>query len=133
MAKYKIIPIDLYKREVTVFIGSHDEFKDWVDSYKPPVTWQQLIESIIESQDNADGSYWYNPYNGNGIIELSVHPTTKEEIGVAAHECLHCVMHALSYVGIPCLPDSPNEAYTYLLEYLLTNILDYDNYEIINL
>lgn len=133
MAKFKVIPIDLYKRDITVFIGSHDEFKEWVTSYKVPSNWEQLIESIVESEDDAVASYWYNRLNGNGIIELPWHPEKKGEIGVAAHECLHCVMHTLSYVNIPCIPHEANESYTYLLEYLLVQVLDYNNYEIVNL
>lgn len=133
MAKFKVIPIDLYKRDITVFIGKHDEFKEWVTSYKVPSNWEQLIESIIESKDDAIASYWYNRLNGNGIIELPWHPEKKEEIGVTAHECLHCAIHTLSYVNIPCIPHEANESYTYLLEYLLVQVLDYNNYEIVNL
>lgn len=132
MAKFKIINIDLYKRDITVFIGSHDEFKEWIQSYKVPTSWEQLVESIVYSEDDALASYWYNRNNGNGIIELPWHPEKKFEIGVAAHECLHCVMHTLSYVNIPCIPHEANEAYTYLLEYILIKVLDYKDYEHIN-
>lgn len=132
MAKFKVIPIDLYKRDITVFIGTHDEFKEWVQQYKVPTSWEQLIESIIYSEDDAVASYWYNRNTGNGIIELPWHPEKRFEIGVAAHECLHCTMHTLSYVNIPCIPHEANESYTYLLEYLLTRVLDYNDYEHIN-
>lgn len=133
MAKFKNIRIDIYKRKITVFIGSHEEFKTWITSYHVPSDWEQLLESIIESKDNAIASYWYNVNNGNGVIELPYHPENKEEIGVAAHECLHCVMHTLSYVNIPCIMHESNEAYTYLLEYLLVRVLDYKNYELVKL
>lgn len=133
MAKYKIINIALYKRDITVFIGSHEEFKEWVSEYQAPASWEQLVESIIKSDDDAIASYWYNRNNGNGIIELFNHPRTNEEISVAAHECLHCVFHCLSYVGIPFIPHEANEAFTYFLEYLVKEVLDYDNYELINL
>lgn len=133
MAKYKVINIDLYKRDITIFIGTHDEFKDWVASYEPTNTWTELVEYIIESEDDAIASYWYNKYNGNGIIELPKHPETKEEIGVAAHECLHCVMHTLSFVNIPCIQYEANEAYTYLLDYILVKILDYNDYKLIKI
>lgn len=132
MPKFKIITIDIYKRDITVFIGSHEDFQQWVTSYNIPASWEQLIESIVESDNNAIASYWYNRNNGNGIIELPCHPKKVEEIGVAAHEVLHCVMHILAYIGIPCIPHEANEAYTYLLEYILTKVLDYDNYKIIN-
>lgn len=133
MAKFKHIPIDIYKRDITVFIGTHDEFKEWVSSYHVPSNWEQLIESIIESDDNSIASYWYNRLNGNGIIELPWHPEKKEELGVAAHECLHSAIHILSYVNIPCIPHEANEAYTYLLEYLFVKVIDYNDYEFIKL
>ena len=133
MAKYKIIRIEPYKRDVTVFIGSHEEFKKWIKTNNYPKTWSNIITQILESDDNAEASYWYNSTNGNGIIELHYHPKSTEEIGVAAHECLHCAMHILSYVGIPCVPHGANEAYTYLLEYLLIRVLDYNDYELVKL
>ena len=133
MAKFKEIPIDMYKRDITVFIGSHDEFKQWVSQYNVPTSWEQLVESIIESDDNALASYWYNRNNGNGIIELPAHPKSPREIATAAHEALHCTMHVLSYVNIPMIRGEANESYTYLLEYLVDKILTYDNYTLINI
>lgn len=133
MAKFKVIPIDIYKRDIAVFIGTHEEFKAWVTSYHVPSNWKQLVESITDSDDGAIASYWYNSNNGNGIIELPCHPEKKEDIGVAAHECLHCILHTLSYVNIPCIFNDSNEAYTYLLEYLLVKVLDYNDYELVKL
>lgn len=133
MAKYKVINIDIYERDITVYIGTHEEFKQWVASYKVPTSWEQLIENIIDSEDDADASYWYNKNNGNGIIEFHHHPKTNKEIAVAAHEVLYAVIHIMYYIGIPIIPDNANESYTYLLQYILSELLDYDNYEIINL
>lgn len=133
MAKFKVIHIDIYRRDITVFIGSHDEFKAWIATCDVPTSWEQLVEAVVESEDNAEASYWYNNNNGNGIIELKKHPETTEEICTAAHECLHCVMRVLSYIGIPCVEYAGNEAYTYLLEYILTNVLDYKGYELVKL
>lgn len=133
MAKYKVIHIDIYKREITIFIGSHKEFKEWISDYRDLEYWEDTVKAIQNSDDDALGSYWYNENDGNGIIELPEHPKSKEDIAIAAHECLHCVIHCLSYVGIPLYNDEANEPYTYLLEYILTQVLDYDNYEFINI
>lgn len=132
MAKYKHIKIELYKREITIFIGSHEEFKEWIKTYDCPETWNIVINQILESDDNAEASYWFNDINGNGIIELHYHPKSPEEIGTAAHECLHATMRILSFIGIPCFANEANEAYTYLLEYILEQVLDFNNYELIN-
>lgn len=133
MAKFKVIHIDIYHRDITVFIGSHDEFKTWIASYEVPTSWEKLVEQVIESNDDAEASYWCNPVNGNGIIELEKHPEDKRSIAIAAHECLHAVMRILSFINIPCLENESNEAYTYLLEYILYNVLDYNNYELVKL
>lgn len=132
MAKYKNIRIELYKRDITVFIGSHEEFKEWTKKCIFPEDWNTIITQILESDDNAEASYWYNDVNGNGIIELHYHPKSPEEIGIVAHECLHATMRVLSFIGIPCFENEANEAYTYLLEYILEQVLDFNNYELIN-
>ena len=41
-------------------------------------------------------------------------------------------MHILSFVGVSYIEGDSNEPYTYLLEYLLENILDYNDYKLIN-
>lgn len=133
MPKCKLIPIDLYKRDITVFVGSHSDFKNWITSYKTPESWEQLVESVIQSDDDALASYWYNRGTGNGIIELPYHPESPAEIATAAHEALHATFHMADYVGIEYVVKGSNESYTYLLEYLLQHILEYNNYEIINL
>lgn len=132
MAKYKNIHIDIYKRDITVFIGSHSEFMEWIKNNEPSEKWENLIQLIINSDDSAEASFWRNTFNGNGIIELQSHPKSSSEIATAAHECLHAVMHILSFVGVSYIEGDSNEPYTYLLEYLLENILDYNDYKLIN-
>lgn len=133
MAKYKIIRIELYKRDITVFIGSHEELKEWIKTNDCNKTWSNIINEILESDDNAEASYWYDSVNGNGIIELHYHPKSPEEISIAAHECLHATMRTLSFIGIPCFENEANEPYTYLLEYILEQVLDFNNYKLIKL
>lgn len=133
MAKYKCIRIELYKRDITVFIGSHEEFKEWIKTNDCTETWRDIINQILESDDNAEASYWHDAINGNGIIELHYHPKSPEEIAVAAHECLHATMRILSFIGIPCFDNEANEPYTYLLEYILKQVLDFNNYKLINI
>lgn len=133
MAKYKCIRIELYKRDITVFIGSHEEFKEWIKTNDCTEIWRDIINQILESDDNAEASYWHDAINGNGIIELHYHPKSPEEIAVAAHECLHATMRILSFIGIPCFDNEANEPYTYLLEYILEQVLDFNNYKLINI
>lgn len=131
MAKFKSIDIEVYKRNITVFIGSHEEFKQWITTYRIPDSWEQLVESILDSEDDSIASCWKNVNNGNSIIELPYHPKSPEEIGVAVHEALHAVFHILNYVNIPVYIGESNEPYTYLLENIVRRILDYNDYELI--
>ena len=133
MAKYKCIRIELYKRDITVFIGSHEELKEWIKTNECSKTWSNIINEILESDDNAEASYWYDSVNGNGIIELHYHPKSPKEIAIAAHECLHATMRTLSFIGIPCFENEANEPYTYLLEYILEQVLDFNDYKLINI
>ena len=133
MAKYKNIRVELYKRDITVFIGSHEEFKKWIKTNNCSETWINIISQILKSDDNAEASYWHDDINGNGLIELHYHPKSPEEVAVAAHECLHATMGILSFIGIPCFDNEANEPYTYLLEYILKQVLDFNDYKLINI
>ena len=133
MAKYKNIRVELYKRDITVFIGSHEEFKKWIKTNDCSETWSNIISQILESDDNAEASCWHDDINGNGLIELHYHPKSPEEVAIAAHECLHATMRILSFIGIPCFENEANEPYTYLLEYILEQVLDFNDYKLINI
>lgn len=133
MAKYTYIPVDIYKRGITVFIGSHKEFKSWVrDYYKNDEDYQNLIDYVCNNDTyNTLGVFWYNGSTGDGIIELPRFPKSAKEIAVAAHEVLHAVFHILDYCGVNYSKESGGESHTYLLEYMLSNLLNIDNYKIV--
>ena len=59
MAKYKNIHIDIYKRDITVFIGSHSEFIEWIKNNEPSEKWENLMQLIINSDDSAEASFWF--------------------------------------------------------------------------
>lgn len=129
MAKYAKINLDIYKRYLLIFIGTHREFKVWVDEYyKYDKIYDNLTNVILDSDDNAQASFWYNPMTGDNIIELKKFPRTSEEIACAAHEVLHAVIKLLDFVGVEFKQGGANEAYTYLLEYILIHLLNKNNY-----
>lgn len=132
MAKIKVINIDIYKREILVFIGSHSELVEYAKGLKNDDCYSNVADIIINDTSDSEGCYYYDESNGCGIIELHYHPSSPKEIAVAAHECLHATMRVLSYIGIPCLEDTANETHTYLLEYLMEQVLSYDNYKLTN-
>lgn len=134
MAKYKIIPLDLFKRSIIVFIGSHKEFKRWIPYYfGDDKEYDSLIELVEENNYNdVQASFWYNGTTGEGIIELPKMPRTPKEIAYTAHEALHATFHTLDYCGIEYIKNGSNETFTYLLELIISNLLEIENYKIIN-
>ena len=54
MAKYKCIRIELYKRDITVFIGSHEEFKEWIKTNDCTETWRDIINQILVATSRQD-------------------------------------------------------------------------------
>lgn len=130
MAKYKQIYLDIYKRSVFIFIGSHNQFVDWVtDEFKNDYRYQGFIKYVHEVEKKTSlASFWYNGSTGEGVIEIPKFPKTPTEIAYCTHECLHATFNILDYVGIEYNKDSSGEAHTYLLEYLVKELLTLNDY-----
>lgn len=88
-----------------------------------------LLKIIEDGGDTDDYSAsFYFRGDGTGIIHLFKYPTTPKEISEASHEVLHATFHALNYVGVEFEPGASNEAYTYLHQWILENLLDKKRY-----
>lgn len=133
MAKFKQIYIDIYKRSIFIFVGNHNQFIDWVsDEFKNDPDYKGLINYVHSvNKVNSLASFWYNGSIGEGIIEIPKFPKTSTEIAYCAHECLHAVFHILDYCAVYYDKDSSGESHTYLLEYLLKELLTFNDYETI--
>ena len=131
MAKYQQIYIDVYKRSIFIFLGSHKEFKLWVQDYfKDDSDYSDFARYVEDKEsNNPQGTFWYNTNIGEGVIELKKFPKTAKEIATATHECLHAVFHILDYCGVEYNPNSSGESHTYLLEYIVANLLNINNYK----
>lgn len=131
MAKYKFIPISIFKREIGVFVGSREDFRNWAkEEYKQDDSYQELIELIQNSPRRTEAaSFWYNGSTGDGIIELPKFPKTPREISACTHECLHATFQVLDFCNIEYEKDGSNESFTYLLEYIVYNILNGESYK----
>lgn len=124
MAKIKTIPCELYRRDIDVFIGSHEELLKYA---KKKLKKDPLLE-IIEDGGDYSASFYYR-HDGTGIIHLFKFPTTPTEIAEAGHEALHAAFHILDYVGVEYVQGSNNEAFTYLQEWIQQNILEKKGYK----
>lgn len=133
MAMYKTLPINLFRRGILIFIGTHEMFKKWVkDYFKDDTEFEDLVDYIFEQEDtNVDGTCWFNGKSGDCIIELPKFPKTPDSIAAASHEALHATFNILNYCSIEFTPGGSNETFTYLLQYIIKHILikeDYINY-----
>jgi hypothetical protein len=73
---------------------------------------------LMEPED-AGKTTTYN--NGFTLVRMRVTPHLPEDMGVLAHEIGHAVINLMLYIGMPLSRESA-EAYTYLIEYLTTEV-----------
>lgn len=124
MAKIKKIPLDIYKRDIAVFIGSSEELLKYA---KKKLKSPRLAE-LVEEDDVDYAACCYHIDCGQSLIHLPSFPTTPEDISNAGHEALHATFNTLSYCGVNVTGDG-DEAFTYLFGWILKNILDKHGYE----
>lgn len=131
MAKYKYVPVDIYKRGIHIFIGSRTELRRWANKYfEDDKEYRDLIELINETEVKSEAAvFWYNKSTGDGIIEIPKFPYTSKEIAYCTHECLHATCNLLDFVGVEYVPNGSNESFTYLLEHFVYNLLNKDTYK----
>jgi len=126
MAKIKTIPCDPYRRDIDVFIGSHEELLKYANKHLKDDCLLDIIKNV--NPDDYDASFYYRG-DGTGIVHIYKMPTTPVEISVAGHEVLHATFHVLNYCGVEYQVNGSNEAFTYLHQWILQNVLDKKGYK----
>lgn len=132
MAKTKYIPINTYKRGIYIFVGRHNEFKNWVkDTFSNDKNYEDFVNYVVNSEDQGLASFWWNKSDGVGIIKIPKQPRTASEIAYCSHECLHATFFLLDYAGVEYVKEGNNEAFTYLHEQIIYNLLNLEDYKTI--
>lgn len=126
MAKVKYISCDIYKRGISVFVGSPSELINYCEKvYNEDEDDKEFNRSLRKcSYGLADFHYG----NGYGIVRIPKFPKSPEEIAYTAHELLHATFWMLQYCGVE-FDGVNNEAFTYLHEHLVRNTLEKEGYE----
>ena len=126
MAKQKYIKLDIYKRGITIFVGTDKELKEWV---KTEFTHPDYADFVKSFEDCPFG--YADTHYGDGccIVRLPHIPRTAADIAVCGHELLHATFYVLDYCGIDYIRGGANEAFTYLFELLQRETLDKQGYE----
>lgn len=133
MSKVKIIPVDIFCRQVIVFIGSENDLLEYT---KKNIKYEDLKRSILyylenqyDSQETAEG-YCYSNNGGHCLIHLYKMPESPKEISIASHECVHATCRILDAIGVSYKTNESdgNEVFAYLQEYLLLNTITKKGY-----
>jgi hypothetical protein len=128
MAKVKYIDCAIYKRGIYVFIGTPKELISWCKKTFNKDKWDEEFNYSIERCTFGEADFHYG--GGYGIVRLPKFPKTPDELGYTSHELLHATMWLLWYCGVSFdYKDINNEAFTYLLGYLMENTLLKEDYE----
>jgi hypothetical protein len=129
MAKVKYIRCDIYKRGINVLIGTPEELKKWCEkTYNEDEDDKEFNWSLKHCRFGlADFHY---SCGGCAVIRLPKFPKTPVEIAYTAHEAFHATSWLLSYSGVDYDNENiNNEAFAYLIEHLMRNILEKEGYE----
>ena len=128
MAKVKYIRCDIYKRGISVFIGSPEELRAWCKkTYNEDKDDEDFNKSLEECSYGVADFHYGAEY---AVVRLPKFPKTPMEIAYTAHELLHATQWLLWYSGLnydDCHIN--NEAYTYLHEHLVRKKIEKEGYE----
>ena len=119
---YKIIPIDLYCRDILFVFGDEPSFRKAVRKYHT----QEQTDGIIEAADineHSTGKTIYNQVHNAFIVWMPRLPQTAAEFGTLSHEIFHAVQALMINIGAS-LSDDSEEAYAYLIGYITKRVLE---------
>jgi hypothetical protein len=85
----------------------------------------QICASLLGAEAPPDGCdglcYEWHSYMGKRILLVLAPPT---DVPTLAHEISHATFKILGYVGVPVENDAANEAFCYLMGYLMQEALN---------
>ena len=127
MAKVKYIPCDVYKRGVSVFVGTYEELVKWSKEEFTNPDYEDFLKTLEENSPKGEADCHYDC--GSCVVRIEQFPCTPGEVAALAHELLHGVFYILGYCGVEYAYNTSNEAYTYLLEWLMGEALRMEGYK----
>lgn len=109
-----IIPLVVYPFDVMVSLGQTDEELK-VSMAKYNVDWSDKMKCT------GKGLFYMTKEN-QSLIRQWNYPTTPEDYGSVQHEIFHCVTHILDRIGMKLVLYKSDEAYSYMVGFLTTEI-----------
>lgn len=111
----KKITFDTYPIQLYIFINETDED---ISAYMDKEDLPELLEDILDLEEGDEALF---AYKDTSRIAIRLRSLNKPEY--IAHEALHATAYIMRYVGIR-FTKSSEEAYAYLLQYIIENIYD---------
>jgi hypothetical protein len=127
MAKVKSIICEIYKKEISVFLGTYNEMLTWAKKEFTNPAYKEFLDTMEEASPGGGADCHYD--KSSCIIRLDKFPETAEEISLANHELMHATMFIMDSCGVEYVAWSNNEAFTYLNEWLSKKAYETDGYE----
>lgn len=125
----KIIPIEVYSRDILFHFGDVPSFRKAVRRYLTKEQTEALFERL-EFDDNCAGKTIYDRKENAFIVWLPSLPQNPYDMQFLAHEIFHAAYLLLTGVGITLSEDS-DEACAYLIGYITKRVLEEFPIEII--
>lgn len=131
MARVKYISIDIYRTTLTIFVGDIKELHEFAKkcSQDNP-DFDELLDCIEDDLDNNsfEASTYWGSKTRTPVVYLPSLSLKAGSLEVIIHELSHVVFLILGDVGVQVDPDN-NEAFAYLLGYLVRQVFTRKGYE----
>lgn len=115
----EIIRLDIYNRDVVVHCGGVKQLRKYLSGFMS----QEVCKEICDSLYDCELGRTLEIKNSDILVYLPKEPTDAKSLGVLIHELFHATYFVLQKAGIVC-NDSADEAYAYLLEFLVEKTLN---------
>lgn len=114
----KIIPIELYSRDLMVHFGEKSELPEFLDRY---VEKEEIDVFLADIEDGRTDGRTMLLSNGALLIWMPRKPETPKEHGTLSHEIFHATEFLMKEIGASLSPES-SECYAYLTGYLTQKV-----------
>ena len=125
----KIIPIEVYSRDILFHFGDVPSFRKAVRRYHTKEQTDAIFERL-EFNDNSAGKTIYDNKENAFIVWMPYLPQTLYDMQFLTHEIFHATRLLMRGIDIP-LSDDSEEAYAYLIGYITKRVFEEFPIEII--
>lgn len=113
----KIIPIDIYDRDLMVHFGGKEELPEELERYGLE---KEELDDILDGISELTKGQTVLLSNNTLLIWMP-HIPTIEDYGTLSHEIFHCVDFLMNDIGVSLTRES-GEAYAYLIGYITKKV-----------